>query len=155
MILEIFVNGELYCEEVSSDLRLLDFLRDDLGLLGIKKGCDQGECGACSVVLNNQIVNSCIVLMAQIPERSRVLTIESNDPLISSLKNAFVDNGAIQCGACTPGMIMASAALLKNNPSPSRNEIRVGLSGVLCRCGGYPKIMKAVEAVWDAFGGIT
>ena len=84
-----------------------------------------------------------------------MLTIESNDPLISSLKNAFVDNGAIQCGACTPGMIMASAALLKNNPSPSRNEIRVGLSGVLCRCGGYPKIMKAVEAVRDAFGGIT
>ena len=143
LIIEIVVNGELFREEVSPDLRLLDFLRDDLGFMGTKKGCDQGECGACSVILNKKIVNSCMVLLAQVPRRSHVLTIESNEPLISSLKKAFVDYGAIQCGACTPGMIMASAALIMRNPSPSRDEIRVGLSGVLCRCGGYPKILKA------------
>jgi aerobic-type carbon monoxide dehydrogenase small subunit (CoxS/CutS family) len=155
MILEISVNGTLYREEVSPDRRLLDFLRDDLGYVGTKKGCNLGECGACSVIVNQKIVNSCIVLMAQLPERSRIITIESNEPTIYALKSAFVKYGAIQCGACTPGMIMASAALLMNNPNLSKEEIRAGLSGVLCRCGGYPKILKAVEAVKDTLGGGT
>lgn len=153
MILEISVNGELYREKVSPDKRLLDFLRDDLGLMGTKKGCDQGECGACSVIVNQSILNSCMVLMVQLPERSNILTIESNEPIINELKAAFVEYGAIQCGACTPGMIMSSAALLLCNPNPSRDEIKVGLSGVLCRCGCYPKILKAVEAVRDNHGG--
>jgi aerobic-type carbon monoxide dehydrogenase small subunit (CoxS/CutS family) len=153
MILEIYVNGEFYHEEVTPDRRLLDFLRDDLGLMGTKKGCDQGECGACSVIVNQKIVNSCLVLVAQLPGNGRVITIESNEPIISALKEAFVEHGAIQCGACTPGMIMASAALLLNNPNPSSEEIRVGLSGVLCRCGCYPKILKAVESVRDSMGG--
>jgi aerobic-type carbon monoxide dehydrogenase small subunit (CoxS/CutS family) len=155
MILEISVNGTLYREEVSPDRRLLDFLRDDLGYVGTKKGCNLGECGACSVIVNQKIVNSCIVLIAQLPERSRIITIESNEPTIYALKSAFVKYGAIQCGACTPGMIMASAALLMNNPNPSKEEIKAGLSGVLCRCGGYPKILKAVEAVKDNLGGGT
>jgi aerobic-type carbon monoxide dehydrogenase small subunit (CoxS/CutS family) len=155
MILEISVNGTLYREEVSPDRRLLDFLRDDLGYVGTKKGCNLGECGACSVIVNQKIVNSCIVLMAQLPERSRIITIESNEPTIYALKSAFVKYGAIQCGACTPGMIMASAALLMNNPNLSKEEIKAGLSGVLCRCGGYPKILKAVEAVKDTLGGGT
>jgi aerobic-type carbon monoxide dehydrogenase small subunit (CoxS/CutS family) len=151
--IEISVNGELFHEIVSPDKRLLDFLREDLGYIGTKKGCDQGECGACSVIVNDTLVNSCMVLMAQLPEKSQVITIESNMPYVSSLKTSFVEYGAIQCGACTPGMILASTALLLNNPNPSRNEIRVGLSGVLCRCGGYPKIIEAVEAVRDNFRG--
>ena len=155
MILEVFINGALYREEVSPEKRLLDFLRDDLGYMGSKKGCDQGECGACSVIVNQRLVNSCIVLMAQLPERSRVLTIESDEPIINALKEAFVEQGAIQCGACTPGMILASAALLLKNSNPSEEEIRVGLSGVLCRCGGYPKILGAVEVVRDNFRGVS
>ena len=153
MIIEVFINGMLYVEEVSPDERLLDFLRDDLGYLGSKKGCEQGECGACSVIVNQKLVNSCIVLMAQLPPRSHVVTIESDEPIIYALKEAFVEHGAIQCGACTPGMIMASAALLLTNSNPSEDEIKVGLSGVLCRCGGYPRILNAVEAVRDCFGG--
>ena len=155
MILEVFINGVLYSEEVSPDRRLLDFLRNDLGFMGSKKGCDQGECGACSVIVNQRLVSSCIVLMAQLPDRSRVLTIESEEPIINGLKEAFVDYGAIQCGACTPGMIMASAALLLKNSNPSREEIRIGLSGVLCRCGGYSKILDAVEGVRDKFRGVS
>ena len=155
MIIEVFINDMLYVEDVSPDRRLLDFLRDDLGYLGSKKGCEQGECGACSVIVNQRLVNSCIVLMAQIPPRSQVVTIESDDPIIYALKEAFVEQGAIQCGACTPGMIMASAELLKNNSNPSKDEIKVGLSGVLCRCGGYPRILNAVEAVRDTLGGMS
>jgi carbon-monoxide dehydrogenase small subunit len=153
LILEITVNGAFYHEEVTPSTRLLDFIRDNLGLMGTKKGCDTGECGACSVILNQKIVNSCIILVAQIPKNSEVITIESDKPLITALKSAFVEHGAIQCGACTPGMIVASTALLLNNPNPSRSEIQVGLSGVLCRCGGYPKILDAVESVRDSFRG--
>jgi len=153
MMLEVFINGVLYREEVSPDRRLLDFLRDDLGYMGSKKGCDQGECGACSVILNKKLVNSCMILMTQLPERSYIMTIESDAPIIYALKEAFVKHGAIQCGACTPGMIMASAALLLINTNPSKDEIREGLSGVLCRCGGYPKILMAVEVVRDNLRG--
>ena len=147
MIVDITVNGRQYHEKVSPDRRLLDFLRDDLGLKGTKKGCDQGECGACSVIVNQKLVNSCILLISQLPERSIVLTIESDEQIIVQLKEAFVKYGAIQCGACTPGMIMASAALLMRTPQPSPDEVRTGLSGVLCRCGGYTKIFEAVQAV--------
>ena len=153
MIHEIFINGKLYREQASSDMRLLDFLRDRLGYLGTKKGCDQGECGACSIILNGKLVNSCLVLLAQLPEKSQVLTIESNEPIIYQLKKAFVEFGAIQCGACIPGMVIASTALFLNNVTPSRHEIQIGLSGVICRCGGYPKIIEAVEAVRDRIGG--
>jgi len=153
MIVEITVNGRQYHEEISPDRRLLDFLRDDLGLKGTKKGCDQGECGACSVIVNQKLVNSCILLISQLPERSNVLTIESDEQIIVQLKEAFVKHGAIQCGACTPGMIMASAALLMRAPQPSPDEVRIGLSGVLCRCGGYTKIFEAVQAVQFSLAG--
>jgi len=153
MIVEITVNGRPYHEEISPDRRLLDFLRDDLGLKGTKKGCDQGECGACSVIVNQKLVNSCILLISQLPERSNVLTIESDEQIIVQLKEAFVKHGAIQCGACTPGMIMASAALLMRTPQPSPDEVRTGLSGVLCRCGGYTKIFEAVQAVQLSLAG--
>jgi carbon-monoxide dehydrogenase small subunit len=145
MNIEIIVNGVLYKEETSPDQRLLDFLRDDLGLKGTKKGCDQGECGACSVLLNGKVVISCLVLMAQIPERSEVETIESKDSIVISLQETFITNGAAQCGACTPGMIIASVALLREKPNADINEIREGLSGVICRCTGYQKIFDAIK----------
>lgn len=145
MIVEITVNGILYKGETSPDQRLLDFLRDELGLKGTKKGCDQGECGACSVLLNGKVVNSCLVLMVQIPNGSEVETIESKDDVVVSLQESFIAMGATQCGACTPGMIIASAALLKENPKADLKEIREGLSGVICRCTGYQKIFDAIK----------
>lgn len=145
MKVAIKVNGTDYEKEVNPEVRLLDFLRDDLGLKGTKFGCDQGECGACSIILNNQVVTSCIVLMAQVPKNSEVLTIESNDGLIKLVQDTFTEKGATQCGACTPGMIIATAALLKSNPEASQTEIEDGLSGVLCRCTGYIKIYDAVK----------
>lgn len=145
MKIEILVNGVSYQRDVSPDHRLLDFLREDLGLKGTKKGCSQGECGACSVILNGNVVNSCLILIAQLPPRSKVETIESTDSLILSLQNSFVGHGATQCGACTPGMIMATAALLKEQPQATEQEIREGLSGVICRCTGYQKIFDAIK----------
>ncbi|MFW9905288.1 MAG: (2Fe-2S)-binding protein [Candidatus Thorarchaeota archaeon] len=145
MKIEIIVNGVLYIEETSPDQRLLDFLRDDLGLKGTKKGCDQGECGACSVILNGKVINSCLVLMIQIPNRSEVETIESSDSVVTTLQESFIANGAAQCGACTPGMIIASTAILREKPNANLNEIRDGLSGVICRCTGYQKIFDAIK----------
>ncbi|MHA2167243.1 MAG: (2Fe-2S)-binding protein [Candidatus Hodarchaeales archaeon] len=152
MKLSIKVNGREYKTEVNPERRLLDFLRDDLGLKGTKYGCDQGECGACSVILNDQVVTSCIVLMAQLPENSEVLTVESTDSLIKLVQESFGKTGAAQCGACTPGMVMAAAALLKTNPTPSQSEIEDGLSGVLCRCTGYIKIYDAIRLTQDELG---
>jgi carbon-monoxide dehydrogenase small subunit len=143
--MEIIVNGVLYKEETSPDMRLLDFLRDTLGLKGTKKGCDQGECGACSVILNGKVVNSCLLLMIQIPKRSEVETIESTDSTVETLQESFIKNGAAQCGACTPGMIMTSTALLREKPNANLGEIREGLSGVICRCTGYQKIFDAIK----------
>jgi carbon-monoxide dehydrogenase small subunit len=147
MRINIVVNGISYQKETIPDQRLLDFLRDDLGLKGTKKGCDQGECGACSVILNGRIVNSCLILVAQLPDKSEVTTIESMDSIVVKLQEAFIKNGAIQCGACTPGMIVAATSLLKDSPHASEIEIRDGLSGVLCRCTGYTKIFDAIKEV--------
>lgn len=147
MKFEIVINGILVEKDVSPDIRLLDILRDDLGLKGTKKGCDQGECGACSVLLNGKVVNSCLILISQLSRGSQIQTIEGKDPLISKLQKAFVNNGASQCGICSPGMIMAAAALLKDNPSANLDEIKLGLSGVLCRCTGYTKIISAIRSV--------
>ncbi|MHA2225387.1 MAG: (2Fe-2S)-binding protein [Candidatus Hodarchaeales archaeon] len=145
MNVEITINGVKYEKDVSPAQRLLDFLRDELGLKGTKKGCDQGECGACSIILNGKVVHSCLILMVQLPEHSEVETIESADPLIQSLQASFVKNGSIQCGACTPGMIIASSVLLRKYPSASDAEIREELSGVICRCTGYQKIFDAIK----------
>lgn len=145
MKIEIVVNGVLYKEDIPPDQRLLDFLRDNLGMKGTKKGCDQGECGACSVILNGKVVNSCLVLMVQLPNRSEVETIESKDSVVVALQESFIAHGAAQCGACTPGMIIASVALLRENPKANINEIQEGLSGVICRCTGYQKIFDAIK----------
>lgn len=142
----VFVNGERVEREVPASRTLLEFLREDLGLTGTKEGCGKGECGACTVLLDGAPVNSCLVLAYQADGRS-VTTIEglSQDGSLHPIQEAFVTEGAVQCGFCTPGMILAAKALLDTNPAPSREEIRRGISGNLCRCTGYAKIIKAIE----------
>lgn len=128
-------------------MRLLDVLREVLGLTGTKEGCGEGECGACTVLVDGKPVDSCLVLIGQVQGRA-ITTIEglSNGKELHPLQQAFIDEGAIQCGYCTPGMILAAKALLDSNPNPGEEEIRRSISGNLCRCTGYQKIIKAVQA---------
>ena len=142
------VNGELVHVTVSPFATLLDVLRDDLELTGTKYGCGEGECGACSVLLDGKLVNSCLVLAAEC-EGSEVLTIEGlqKNGRLHPIQQAFVDHGAVQCGFCTPGMIMAAYALLEANPSPAEHEVKRALEGNLCRCTGYQKIVEAVRSL--------
>ncbi len=145
MKIEFTLNSKKTSLDVPPDLRLLDLLRDYCGLMGTKEGCGKGECGACSVILNNRLVNSCLILVCQIDD-SEIITIEGleKDGELDQLQQAFIDAGAVQCGFCTPGMIMAAKALLLQNPDPTEEEIKKGLSGNLCRCTGYTKIIEAV-----------
>jgi carbon-monoxide dehydrogenase small subunit/xanthine dehydrogenase small subunit len=153
MKIELTVNGSLYCTDVPPMKTLLGILRDELGLKGSKEGCGEGECGACSVIMNGRLVNACLVPAVQ-ASGSEILTIEglgtSDD--MDMLQKAFVTEGAVQCGFCTPGMILASRALLEENPSPSKEEIKIALSGNICRCTGYEKIYAAInKAVADGY----
>jgi aerobic carbon-monoxide dehydrogenase small subunit len=127
-------------------LRLLDVLRGEFELTGSKEGCGEGECGACSVLLNGELVNSCLVPMLQV-DGAEVITIEgiTEDPRWEPLQQAFVSCNGAQCGICTPGMIVAAVYLLQQAPQPSEGEIRVALAGNLCRCTGYAKIFEAVK----------
>lgn len=140
------INGKDYCEMVDGNMRLLDLLRDKLGLIGTKEGCGEGECGACTVIMDGETINSCLVMAFQ-AEGSNITTIEGleKDGVLHPVQRAFVEEGAVQCGFCIPGMIMSSVALLDKNPNPSRDEIREGISGNLCRCTGYNKAIEAVE----------
>ncbi len=149
--ISITVNKERRQVEVEPYETLLELLRDRLGLTGTKRCCGEGECGACSVIMDGRIVNSCIILAAE-ADGSDVLTIEglSEDGKPSALQQAFLDSGAVQCGFCTPGMIMAAHYLLLNNPHPTEEEIREGLSGNLCRCTGYNRIIEAVQSAVEA-----
>lgn len=149
--ISITVNRERRRVEVEPYETLLELLRDRLDLTGTKRCCGEGECGACSVIMDGRIVNSCIILAAE-ADGSDVLTIEglSEDGKPSTLQQAFLDSGAVQCGFCTPGMIMAAHYLLLNNPHPTEEEIREGLSGNLCRCTGYNRIIQAVQAAAEA-----
>jgi len=143
--IECTVNGEAYSVEVPARRLLADFLRDDLHLTGTKRGCETGICGACSVLLDGEVVKSCLMLAVQVNGRE-LTTIEGlaeGDELHPLQKN-FMQCGGLQCGYCTPGFIMASCDLLKNTPRPSCDEVRHGLSGNLCRCTGYTQIVESV-----------
>jgi carbon-monoxide dehydrogenase small subunit len=147
-LINLKVNGKPLELAVEANQTLVDLLRYDLGLTGTKKGCGTGECGACTVVLNDKPVNACLVLAVQ-ANGAEILTIEGLKPPegLHPLQQAFVDKGAIQCGFCTPGMILSASSLLKQNPNPTEAEIRTALSGNLCRCTGYQKIVEAVQSV--------
>jgi len=146
VIITLELNGRTRSFTVDEDETLLHLLRERAGLTGAKKGCDLGECGACTVIMNGRAVNSCCVFAVQ-ADGARVETIEGigTEEHPHPLQKAFVDAGAIQCGFCTPGMIMAAKALLDREPSPSPEQIRQALSGNLCRCTGYEKIEQAVR----------
>ena len=146
--LKLTVNNDPVEIMVEADWSLLRALRDGLGLLGAKEGCGAGECGACTVIINGRAVNSCLMLALE-AEGSEVLTIEGlagDKGDLHPIQRAFVDHGAIQCGFCTPGMVLAAKALLEANPEPTEMEVRAGLAGNLCRCTGYNKIVEAVLA---------
>lgn len=144
--LAMVVNGKTVEKEVKPGDTLLDVLRNELGLKGVKKGCGKGECGACTVIMNGKAVNSCIVPAMQ-AEGADIQTIEglSNGNGLYPLQQTFVDCGAIQCGFCTPGMIMSGKALLDKNLNPTKQEIKQALAGNVCRCTGFVKIEEAVE----------
>lgn len=144
--LKFNVNGKNVEITVDDSLRLLDILRDELGLTGTKEGCAIGECGACTVIMNGEAVNSCMILAEQV-QNAKVETVENleKNEVLSKLQDAFLDNGAIQCGFCTPGMLMSAKALLNKNPTPSEEEIKIALEGNLCRCTGYIPILNSVK----------
>jgi aerobic carbon-monoxide dehydrogenase small subunit len=142
------VNGENYPVEAEEHRTLLEVLRNDLGLTGTKEGCGQGECGSCTVLMDGKAVNSCLVLAAS-AEGKEILTIEGlADPQgLHPLQRAFIDHGAIQCGFCSPGMILTAKALLDEQPHPTEEEVRTAIAGNLCRCTGYAKIVEAILSV--------
>lgn len=140
------VNGEIYAIQVDSKDMLVDVIRDKVGLTGTKEGCGTGECGACTVLINGEPVNSCLYLAIR-AEGKEILTIEGlgNPASLHPLQQAFVENGAVQCGFCAPGMLLSAHALLVKNPNPSELEIRKGISGNICRCSGYVKVIKSIQ----------
>ena len=145
--IELRVNGEIYDTEIQPWRTLLEVLRDHLGLTGTKVSCAEGHCGACTVIVDGQAVNSCLMLAVEAQGKD-ILTIEglSEGGALHPIQEAFVTLGAVQCGFCTPGLIMASKAFLENNPDPSDEEIKKALAGHLCRCTGYVQIIEAVRA---------
>ena len=146
MKIRLTVNGRQHECEVDAQTRLLDLLREDLALTGTKEGCGEGECGACTVLIDGRAVNSCLVLAVQANGKT-VLTIEglADGEALHPIQQAFVELGGVQCGFCTPGFIMSTVALLQENPSPSDDEVLTALEGNLCRCTGYTKIVEAVR----------
>lgn len=144
------INDEKKCIDVELGETLLELLRNRLDLTGTKKGCEVGECGACTVLVDDIPVNSCIYMASRV-DGKKVLTIEGleKNGKLTNLQQAFIDEGAIQCGYCTPGFVLTAYALLKKNKKPSYEEIKRELSGNMCRCGGYEKIIKAVQKASD------
>jgi carbon-monoxide dehydrogenase small subunit len=146
--LKFLVNGEQRELDVEPTRSLLSVLREDLFLTGTKRGCDSGECGACTVIMNGKAVNACLVLAGEI-DGAEVVTIEGlsrNVDELHPLQRAFIEKGAVQCGFCTPGVIMTAKAFLETNPQPTEDEVRDAISGNLCRCTGYSKIVSAILA---------
>ena len=146
-MIEFALNGQTVSVDAEGSRRLLDVLREDLGLTGTKEGCGEGECGACSVLVDGEVVDSCLVAVGQVEGRE-VMTVEglAQDGRLSRLQLAFIEHGAAQCGICTPGMLIAALALLQHNPVPTYDDVRTGIAGNLCRCTGYTKIIEAVLA---------
>ncbi len=146
-LIKLTVNGEDYEVAVEPSRSLLDVLRDDLELTGTKKGCETGDCGACTVILEGKPVNACLILAVSAKGKS-ILTIEgvAQGGKLHPVQDAFINYGAIQCGYCTPGMILSAKALLEENPRPTEWEVREAIAGNLCRCTGYVKIVKAILA---------
>jgi aerobic carbon-monoxide dehydrogenase small subunit len=150
-LIELTINNRVYEVPVSPKDLLADVIRDKVGLTGTKKGCGQGDCGACTVLIDGQPVLSCLTLAIACQEK-KIETIEglvADDGQLHPIQQAYVDHGAVQCGFCTPGMILASKALLDRNPQPSEEEIKRGISGNICRCTGYKKIVEAIFAAGE------
>jgi carbon-monoxide dehydrogenase small subunit len=145
--IKLIINGKKKKVKAHAADRVLDVLREALKLTGTKEGCGEGECGACSVILSGEVVNSCLILFGQLEDGDEIITIEGigGKKKLHPLQQHFLECGASQCGICTPGMIMAAYALLKKNPKPTHDEIRQAVAGNLCRCTGYTKIIEAIE----------
>lgn len=148
----VTINGQFYELDVPTNRLLIDLLREDLHLMGTKEGCGEGECGACTVLLNGKPVTSCLILAAHV-DGGNIVTIEglAEDGVLDPLQASFISEGAAQCGYCTPGMIMTAKELLNENPRPTEDEIKEALAGNLCRCTGYSAIVRAVRS--SAEGG--
>jgi carbon-monoxide dehydrogenase small subunit len=151
ILIELRVNGEFHQVEVDPWVTLLELLREKLHLTGTKEGCGMGDCGTCVVLVDGQPVNSCLMLAVDARGR-QITTIEglAANGTLHPLQRSFLEKGAVQCGFCTPAMILSAKSLVDKNPAPSEEEIKQALSGVLCRCGSYPKIIEAVRAVGEA-----
>ena len=154
MKITFVLNKQATSLDISGDRRVIDVLREDLSMTGTKEGCGSGECGACTILVDGRSRLSCLMLAAQLEGR-QVTTIEgvSDGENPSIIQQSFVEHGAVQCGYCTPGMVLATVDLLNRRPRPNRNDIREGLSGNLCRCTGYHKIVDAVEAAAEKLNG--
>ncbi len=146
-IIRFKLNGEDVEEYVQDNLTMVDFLRKQMHLTGTKRGCEEGECGACTILLDGDAVDSCMMLAAE-ADGHEVVTIEGvmQNGVLHPLQKEFIDRWALQCGFCTPGMIMSALSLLNENPHPTEQEIRDGIAGNLCRCTGYAKIVEAIDA---------
>lgn len=146
--IRLTINDELYEVSVEPYKTLIDIIRDDIGLTGTKKGCGTGDCGSCTIILDGKPVNSCLILGVEV-DGSNILTIEGlrKGEELHPIQKAFIEHGAIQCGYCTPGMIISAKALLDNFPNPTEDQVKTALSGNLCRCTGYKKIIEAIMNV--------
>jgi carbon-monoxide dehydrogenase small subunit len=146
MIVEFEINGKVGRVDVPPMKRLLDVIREDLKLTGTKEGCGEGECGACSIIIDGELVNSCLIPVCQVPG-SRIATVEglAGDGRLDPVQQAMLECGGAQCGICTPGMLIAAHYLLDHNGSPTRDEIKEAIAGNLCRCTGYVKIIEAIQ----------
>lgn len=152
MKINVNINGKPVSWDVKSDSRLIDFLREDLDLTGTKEGCGEGECGACTVLLNGKAVNSCLIMAFQV-DGSTIETIESKESMTETIKDTFLEEGAPQCGFCMPGMVLSAKGLLLENNTPTRGEVKEAISGNLCRCTGYTTIEDAIIKSSEKLGG--